>query len=292
MSITRSHLLRAGLIVLVGSACDRASLPTSTPTDDAAGPMPVELDGAVGTESRLAPIVATARTPEGGAVAFLDLGYGAIGIGERAPAGTASTAMRLIAANRASPLEVYLALGGRDAAALARMRPDHQRHARETPGVPLAPRALAAPPPFLADLDDPGVGSYACDGVVATWSNDWNTAFTGVTKYRAADYRHHQSTNFTWYPGALVYRLQQTNSKTYLGTCRGDFEHSFRFRVQRHISGAWVTILDERIDHETRYTFYSGIHAFYRGVAVVGAATPIINLGYAAAWSISPGLAP
>ena len=53
---------------------------------------------------------------------------------------------------------------------------------------------------------------YACDAFGTEWIEDWKAAFVGITKYRAADYKHNHVSPLTFYPGAPVYYGTNTNS--------------------------------------------------------------------------------
>jgi hypothetical protein len=74
-------------------------------------------------------------------------------------------------------------------------------------------------------------------------------------------------------PGGVVASVKlahggtNTNSKTYLGACNGDDEHPLDLEVHRWIGGRWKWILTARVYGGTKYTFYSGIPARYRGKA-------------------------
>jgi hypothetical protein len=180
-------------------------------------------------------------------------------------------------------LEVFRALE-RSAAAPAALLRDHARRAKATGRAVLVPNEVEV---VAADLQDPGREPYICDPFGGQWIADWVDGFTGITKYRAATYRHFKTGSYTFYPGAAVYYGTNTNSVTYLGACNGDEFDDLTFEVHRHIGGAWMNVHQVDIAGYEKYTFYSPIPARYRGrVSGAGGAT-IEHYGVGAAWTLS-----
>lgn len=233
-------------------------------------------------------VVATVELAHGGAVTFLDLGDGHIGLAEQAPAAAAFVAVPMVQRQQATPLEVYLAFRPDWADLPDRLVRDHQRLAMARGGSP-GPRLLAAPAAGASAFDDPGHGSYTCEHTGVQWVADWKAAFAGITKYRAAAYLHNYPPAYFFYPGAPVYYGTNTNSKTYLGVCNGDDEHELRLEVHRWISGKWKWILTAAVQGGVKYTFYSGIPARYRGKTYGAGGETVEHYGVGAAWSLSPG---
>jgi hypothetical protein len=150
------------------------------------------------------------------------------------------------------------------------------------------PRILAGPSAGAGPLADPGYDTYACDSFGTEWVSDWKAAFVGITKYRAADYKHNYVSPLTFYPGAPVYYGTNTNSITYLGACNGDSHDDLIMEVHRRISGTWTKIYEATIGSYEKYTFYSGIPAAYRGRTYGADGSVIEHYGFAAAWTLSP----
>ena len=195
--------------------------------------------------------------------------------------------LSMIEGQKASPLEVYLALRPVEADVPERLVRDHERvaMARSAP----APRLLATPAAARSPLTNPGHGSYTCDHFGTQWVADWKAAFAGVTKYREATYNHNYSSPYKFYPGAAVFHGTNTNSKTYLGACNGDEDHELRLEIHRWIGGSWQWFLTAGIAAGSKYTFYSGIPAGYRGKAYGMGGETVEHYGVGAAWTMTPG---
>lgn len=288
MSDNRISVLIA--IGLAATACDRDGL-TSPSTARRADEMPFEAvarPDSVTTD--MARAVATVDLGTGGSVTFLGLDDGQIGVAERVPRTGQFVARRMFEQFDATPLEVYLALQPRGTMAPEALVRDHRLRAAVSRTVTEAPRVLSAVP-IAMSLASPGVEFYVCDAFGWDWIDDWKAAFVGITKYREATYRHQQSGNFTFYPGAPVYEGTNTNSKTYLGACNGDAYDDLVVEIHRRISGAWVKVHEVTLDSYEKYTFYSGVPSSYRGRAHAVGGQINEHYGVGAAWTLSPGVA-
>jgi hypothetical protein len=281
-------MLTIAAATLAAAAC-RQDDPTSPSTAEVAGEM------TVGDPSDREPVihdpadvVATVDLARGGTITFLDLGDGHIGIAELAPAREEFVSVSMIESQQATPLEVYLALRPAGAGAPGRLVRDHERVTMARSAAP-APRLLAAPAAGRSPLANSGHGSYTCESTGVQWVADWKAAFVGITKYRAAAYAHAYSPPYTFYPGAPVYYGTNTNSKTYLGACNGDDDHELRMEVHRWVGGKWKWFLTAGIAGATKYTFYSGIPARYRGKTYGAFGETVEHYGMGAAWTLSPG---
>lgn len=276
---------------LAVAACEQGDV-TSPSRPDATGEMLVEaFGGSEPVASDLADVVATVDLAHGGVVTFLDLGDGHIGIAERTPRPAQPVSRSMIENLNATPLEVFLALRPRNAGVPDRLLRDHQMRvaqSRETTG---APRALAAPRPTGSELTDPSRGLHECD-VDEAWVGDWINAFAGITKYRSADYRYDLSgtDTYTFYPGAHVYHGTNTNSKTYLGACRGPAQDgsTLQIVVHRRISGSWVEVYYASLEPQETFTFYGGVPASFRARVFVWPTSFVPSYGIGAAWTLSP----
>jgi hypothetical protein len=261
---------------LVAAACH---------TDDPTSPTSAERSGEPQAAAREVARVDVAR---GHTITFLDLGDGGIAITELAREQDQFVSPALIERQQASALEVYLALHPAGTVAPARLVRDHERVAMVRRTGP-APRLLANPSSGQSPFTDPGHGSYTCDHFGTQWVADWKAAFVGVTKYREAKYHHNYSPAWKFYPGAAVYHGTNTNSKTYLGACNGDDEHELRFEIHRWIGGKWTRILTAGLAGGSKYTFYSGVPARYRGKTYGHNRETVEHYGVGAAWTLSPG---
>lgn len=283
--------IHAVAVALLATGCNRDN-PTEPGKDQPAHAMPIETAANATTDTaNLARVVATIETDNGGTTEFLDLGDGHIGIGERTPRNSRSAALPLVAHHDATPLEVYMALTPKDAGIPMPLMRDHQLRAQRSATLAETPRRLSAKGLTMSSLQTPGLEPYACDAFGFDWIDDWTEAFDGITTYRAALYRHQEIGMITFYPGAYVYYGTNTNSKTYLGACNGDAFDDLLMSVHRRISGVWVNLFQVSIGSYEKYTFYSGIPAFYRGRAQAPGRAIVEHYGVAAAWTISPGLA-
>lgn len=277
--------------ILAAAACEPGDL-TSPSRPDATSEMPADaLANAKPVAIDIADVVASVDLVQGGVVTFLDLGDGHIGIAERAPRHMPFVSLRMIEDLDATPLEVYLALQPRTTGVPAPLLRDHQMRAGRARTATATPRALAALQPTASGLQDPGYEFYACDSFGDEWIEDWTNAFAGITKYRAAIYRHQQAGAFLFYPGAPVYYGTNTNSKTYLGACNGDAYDDLVMEVHRRIGGQWVKVYEATIDSYEKYTFYSGVSASYRGRTQGAGASVVEHYGVGAAWTLSPPVA-
>ncbi len=281
-------LVTVAAAVLAAAACDQDHL-TSPSAAEIAGDMPgggSEDAGAVARDP--AAVVATVNLAGGNTISFLDLGGGAIGIAEMAPARAEFVSVSMIERQQATPLEVYLAVRPAGTEVPQRLVRDHERTAMVRSAAP-APRLLGAPTAGGSGLAGTGHGSYTCEPTGVQWVADWKAAFAGITKYRAAAYAHNYSAAYTFYPGAPVYYGTNTNSKTYLGACNGDDEHQLRMDLHRWVGGKWTWFMTAGISGGSKYTFYSAIPARYRAKTYGAGGATVEHYGVGAAWTLSPG---
>ena len=232
--------------------------------------------------------VARVEVARGHTITFLDLGDGHIGIAELAPARDEFVSPAMIEKQHATALEMYLALRPAGAAVPEQLARDHERAAMARSAAP-APRLLANPAAGRSPFTEPGHGPYTCDHFGLDWVADWKAAFVGITKYREALYHHNYSPKYTFYPGAAVYHGTNTNAKTYLGACNGDDEHELRLEIHRWIGEKWTRILLAGLAGGSKYTFYSGVPARYRGKTYGAGDETVEHYGVGAAWTLSPG---
>jgi hypothetical protein len=180
--MSRLSMLTIAAAMLAAAAC-RQDAPTSPSTPEVVGEM------TVGTASDRDPVthdpadvVARLELERGGTISFIDLGDGHIGIGELQPAGEEFVSVSMIESQRATPLEVYLALRPAGAHAPDRLVRDHERVAMVR-STPPAPRLLSTHAAGRSPLTNTGHGSYTCEHTGVHWVADWKAAFAGITKY-------------------------------------------------------------------------------------------------------------
>jgi hypothetical protein len=248
----------------------------------------------------LARTVATLQLANGARVDFVDLLDGHVGVGEKAPRNQRSTSRDLAARWQATPLEIYLALAPRGAAAPEILRSDHAQYAART-GASSAPRDLAGQAGQFGPTD-PGEEHTSCDAF-GSWGDTWLMDFAGLTDYAFAEGRHFLDGNWTFYPGKHVYEGTNTNDVTYLGACNGHViggAVTMTMQVHRRIkivtgnmvSVMWVQIAEVELSDEEKYTFYSNLPASYRGrVKPTFDGAIVDHYTVAVAYDKSPGLA-
>ncbi len=286
---SRIHFVAFAAATLATAAC-RQEDPTNPSSPYAPGEMPAERSS-TGDDVAADPagVVATVELAHGGVITFLDLGGGQIGFDELAPATAEFVAVRMVERQQATPLEIYMALRPAGADLPQLLVRDHERVAMARSGSP-APRLLTVRAAGANGLEDPGHGSHSCEPTGVAWYNDWKAAFVGITKYREADYHHNLPGSYLFYPGAAVYYGTGTNSKTYLGACNGDDEHELRLEIHRRIGGKWKWFRTAGLASGSKYTFYSGIPARYRGKTYGLDGETVEHYGIGAAWTLSPGV--
>ncbi|MGQ0650294.1 MAG: hypothetical protein ACT4P7_22365 [Gemmatimonadaceae bacterium] len=274
--------LLAAVALLVTGACAGLDV-TGAPRVSQLPPMPVEWgEDAETGGTEVAPELARVELEGAGRISFVDLGDGHVGIAELGRAGSRVVSLEMVKRRDATPLEILLALGRRDRPVPEQLYRDH---ALRTDGR-AKPRQLSLLRPSTGSINDPGSGFNVCNGS-RVWISDWKDAFVGITKHRAAAHLQNQAGSYTFYPGADVYYDTGTNSRTYLGACNGDEHNELKMEVHRRVNGSWTRILDVTIDAKQQFTFYSGMHASYRGrTRPVGAIVRLYGVG--AAWTISP----
>jgi len=284
------------LATLLLGAC--GNLNTDVASTETSDLMPSEEGPATNlVEADLAATIATLELPSGGTVTFLDLGEGHVGVAERGPANKPSVSGALLEQN-ATPLEIYLALSSDDAEVPNLLLDDHVKQRDD------APRRLSASLGSLEtqDLDDPGTDTHYCGW--NEWKWDWIDAFENLTDYYPVGSGHiiNAGSQYTFYPGAHVYKGTNTNQVTYLGACSRDrggdvmtFEiHRWLPTVVYHlyptpptVTWSWKKISTVSVDGYEKYTFFSGIPARYRGrVKALGGA--VSGFGIGAAYTKSP----
>lgn len=274
------------MVVAAGSTALAACQADITEPREDRNHMPLIADSsAEGSAALAGRVIAMVPSGNGGSLTFVDEGDG-VSVGEVAPRTEAFVSRQLIEGLRATPLEVYLAVKPGRAGAPASLVRDHRGRA----GALAEPRALSLAGPGALGLNTPGIEPYDCSAFAGGWNDDWKAAFIGVTKYQATVSFHPMSGAFVFYPGSNVYYGTNTNSKTYLGACNQDFGTSLKVEIHRKVNGSWNTVHQVNLLDNTKYTFYSGLPAYYRGRASVAPGHWVSSSGLGAAWTISPGL--
>lgn len=289
MRTTTIHhtLLASASLLLAACSTDSVGERVNAPRDAGSTMMVLDAsdDPSVAAVDRPARTLATVETDDGGSVTFLDLGDD-VAVSEIAAAHRPFVAQRLFAQDQATPLELFLAIGGSTATVPEALARQH----RALRGATSAPRAFLPDRPGALDITTPGSEPFfSCN---SWWYDEWKIPFVPLTRYQAASAWHPRATPLMFYPGSHIFHGTNTNRKTYLGACNGSNGGTPRnvdLEIHRKIAGAWVNVLTVTLPENTKHTFYSGVPSSYRGRAVP-LNGPALFLGVGAAWTISPGL--
>lgn len=233
---------------------------------------------------------------------FIDAGDGYVGIAEYAPAKASLVTNKLVAGWNATPLEIYILLAPEGNSIPEALVTDHNLQRARNREQGSQPRNLGIEPKTLFSLESSRLEDDWCVPFNG-WTNDWKTAYEGITDNYPASYVHNYPNALYIYPGYPVYAGTGTNRLTYLGACNGDDKNNLAIEIHRWsyiktvfnpfpapptVVWGWVKIEDESIVYETKYVFYSA-HPVgrYRARLESETATPVAHFGFGAAWSKS-----
>ncbi len=213
-------------------------------------------------------VIAQLRTVDGHRFDFVAEGDG-VAVAEIAPAGSSSNLETLIAAQGASPLEVYLAIDPANAGAPARLQDAHDAYVRKAGRTDTSVRRLKL------TTSDATASSVTANSVVEGYDTDfcrydtgytpghsqftwwwyWTVGLTAdFTAQQAYEYQNlNGTTGKVWYAG--------TSSSRWLGACNGNYIYGFQdfgFDAQYKASnGTWTNAYHTQIQPYYWIKYYS-----------------------------------